>query len=321
MAESQQQQAARLEKLMKKLQKVQDEWIHCGRDPELRERKKELQVQSDALEEEIGSLKQAVMRERPKYPAKPWENLGVCRVFLNVYTIPQLSVPGAYHSGIELMGQEWGYGKHDENSTGVYPCRPRRAPRFKYLQTVDLGEADLSFEGVDYHRVISELKAAWIGNEYDIVKRNCNHFTSALAHRLVGKGIPGWVNALAKMGNGLTSVFGRPDFLGPEAPDAVCVPGSEEVDKAEEWEAQERWNAERMAEAAAAAQAAAEAAATAAASSAEAAKQGGKMAYKGMSAGAKWMSSSATAAFNSMKQIDTSSLAAPMAGIGFGGFG
>ena len=71
-----------------------------------------------------------------------------------------------------------------------------------------------------YQEQVKDLGKAWMGTTYDLLGRNCNHFSSAFCMRLVGKTIPKWVNRLANTGHGLTDVIGRPEFLGD---DPECV--------------------------------------------------------------------------------------------------
>ncbi|EPQ29739.1 uncharacterized protein PFL1_02959 [Pseudozyma flocculosa PF-1] len=42
--------------------------------------------------------------------------------------------------------------------------------------------------------------ATWCGTRYDLLARNCNHFTDAACRLLVGTGIPGWINRSANLG-------------------------------------------------------------------------------------------------------------------------
>lgn len=57
-------------------------------------------------------------------------------MFLNIYRLDSFEqyngylVPvglGAYHSGVEVYGDEISYGYHDDNSTGIFTIDPRNA--------------------------------------------------------------------------------------------------------------------------------------------------------------------------------------------------
>jgi len=45
---------------------------------------------------------------------------------------------------------------------------------------------------------ILRLRDEWQGNEYDLIKRNCNTFCEALTSALGVDKPPGWVNRLAR---------------------------------------------------------------------------------------------------------------------------
>eukprot|EP00658_Telonema_sp_P-2_P047997 TRINITY_DN36531_c0_g2_i1.p1 TRINITY_DN36531_c0_g2~~TRINITY_DN36531_c0_g2_i1.p1 ORF type:complete len:303 (-),score=49.23 TRINITY_DN36531_c0_g2_i1:105-1013(-) len=148
-------------------------------------------------------------------------------VFLNIYRVPNMPNMkrvglGAWHTGTEIFGREFAFGWHQDSDTGIYNCRPKQAGGFDYHKTIDLGETSLSEQEVE--ELVHRLEPAWIGNEYDIVARNCNHFSDTLGRALTGKRIPEYLNRLAGLGNGFCELFGvRPDFLYPNGiPEPVC---------------------------------------------------------------------------------------------------
>ena len=49
--------------------------------------------------------------------------------------------------------------------------------------------------------LIIELGGHYSGKSYNIISKNCNHFGDEFAKKLCGKGIPGWINRLAFVGN------------------------------------------------------------------------------------------------------------------------
>lgn len=49
--------------------------------------------------------------------------------------------------------------------------------------------------------LIIELGTHFSGKTYNIISKNCNHFGDEFAKKLCGKGIPGWINRLAYVGN------------------------------------------------------------------------------------------------------------------------
>jgi surface protein len=64
----------------------------------------------------------------------------------------------------------------------------------------------------DYERILDSLKEEFLGNTYNILTRNCNHFANALVTKLLNKPIPGYVNRLANLG-GMVSCLFPPQLL------------------------------------------------------------------------------------------------------------
>ena len=107
-----------------------------------------------------------------------------------------------YHSGVEIDGVEYAFGAGGglgpRRATGVW-AQPPRKPMVvgaKFAKTIVMGlSAPFSLE-----EFVREVSAApeWQRSEYDMLTRNCHHFTAAVcAH--VGVGAPpAWLNALAE---------------------------------------------------------------------------------------------------------------------------
>eukprot|EP01127_Copromyxa_protea_P019123 TRINITY_DN6127_c0_g2_i1.p1 TRINITY_DN6127_c0_g2~~TRINITY_DN6127_c0_g2_i1.p1 ORF type:complete len:214 (-),score=32.78 TRINITY_DN6127_c0_g2_i1:142-729(-) len=129
------------------------------------------------------------------------------RVAVNVYDVIEPKTNdkiywlglGAFHSGLVLnidhvMAAEYGFGAHPFPTSGVFVVEPGKAEGCIFRVRVDMGEVKLSLNQI--REVLSELAAAFTGCSYDLLNRNCNHFTSELALRLTGRDIPGWINRL-----------------------------------------------------------------------------------------------------------------------------
>lgn len=127
---------------------------------------------------------------------------------LNVYS-PTGGQHAVYHTGVEVLGAEYVFGGGDTSFSGVTAQRPRVPPpgsEWLFYQTVDLGSTRTSKQEI--HRVITELRTEFPASGYDLVSRNCNHFSDALSNRLCGQSIPPWVNRLAGMGAAVRNTVG-----------------------------------------------------------------------------------------------------------------
>ncbi len=132
-------------------------------------------------------------------------------VYLNLYDLSVrlnrttdgiiVNIYGVYHSGIQVYGIEYSY--EPNNGTGIEKLPAEmvktRPGRFKFKQSILLGDTDLKEEEVE--RYVSTLEyTEFTGDKYNLITRNCNHFSDAFTTILIGKGIPRWVNRAAFLG-------------------------------------------------------------------------------------------------------------------------
>jgi hypothetical protein len=121
------------------------------------------------------------------------------------------------HSGVVINGKEYAYGGHDRRGlTGVYWTKPRTEPpggtfRCEYLHGFTLAPQN------EIDAIIREASEEFLGTGYNLLTKNCNHFTSYLCERLTGKPAPGFLNRAASIGVALPCVVPRewievPDF-------------------------------------------------------------------------------------------------------------
>lgn len=101
---------------------------------------------------------------------------------------------GAFHAGVEVYGQEYSFGYCEEES-GIFCCDPTECEEHKYRETIQMGETSMSPDEVGY--LIDDLSASWLGNSYDLLRRNCCHFSDGLCVALGVGHLPGWVLNLA----------------------------------------------------------------------------------------------------------------------------
>jgi hypothetical protein len=71
--------------------------------------------------------------------------------------------------------------------------------------------------------IIQRTAAKFMGREYDLLSKNCNHFTSELCLELTGRRAPGWLNRAAGVGVRVPCVVPK-EWIGvPEAEDEELV--------------------------------------------------------------------------------------------------
>jgi len=106
---------------------------------------------------------------------------------------------GAFHTGVEVYGQEWSFGMTFEDwSTGVTWNAPKENPDHTFRETLCMGYTTYSEKQV--LQIIHELKMIWKGCTYNVLSRNCHNFSDELCQRLGVAGLPTWVNDLAYTG-------------------------------------------------------------------------------------------------------------------------
>lgn len=157
---------------------------------------------------------------RAGVPALPWDHSSptpTCRtaVHLNVYDI----VPandylywiglGVFHSGIEINGVEYAFGAHESPTSGIFEVEPRNWPGFTFRRSISLGATDMS--PLEFKVLIDRMSSQYTGDSYNLLTKNCNHFTNDVCMKLTGRPLPGWVNRLANVGSLCSCVL--PDML------------------------------------------------------------------------------------------------------------
>ncbi|XP_008799764.1 deSI-like protein At4g17486 isoform X2 [Phoenix dactylifera] len=125
-------------------------------------------------------------------------------VVLNVYDLTPMNNYmvwfgiGIFHSGIEVHGLEYGFGAHDYPTSGVFEVEPRSCPGFVYRCSILLGHVNMSLP--EFRAFLEDIAEDYHGDTYQVISKNCNHFTDDICLRLTGRPIPGWVNRLAHLG-------------------------------------------------------------------------------------------------------------------------
>ncbi|KAF2018967.1 DUF862-domain-containing protein [Aaosphaeria arxii CBS 175.79] len=118
------------------------------------------------------------------------------------------------HTGVVINDKEYAYGGHDQRGvTGVYYTRPKQEPPGgTWRQSVLHGFSFRPEEEVK--AIILEASNEFQGTSYNLLTRNCNHFTSYLCEKLTSRCAPGWINRAASIGVALPCVVPR-EWIAP----------------------------------------------------------------------------------------------------------
>ncbi|PUZ43095.1 hypothetical protein GQ55_9G634400 [Panicum hallii var. hallii] len=109
-----------------------------------------------------------------------------------------IGVGGIFHSAVQVYGEEeWSFGLC-YRGTGVFCCPVRQNPMYTFRESIVLGVT--SFSNSEVNQILIQLSHEWPGCSYDLLSRNCNHFTNAFCQKLGARKIPGWVNRFANAG-------------------------------------------------------------------------------------------------------------------------
>ena len=105
---------------------------------------------------------------------------------------------GAFHVAVEVYGYEWSYGWNDDGETGVFACEPKQCEMHTYRESISMGNTTLSREQVN--TLLDKLEPTWLGANYDMIARNCCHFSREFSIGLGVGEIPRWLYRLADAG-------------------------------------------------------------------------------------------------------------------------
>lgn len=100
---------------------------------------------------------------------------------------------GVYHTAVEVYGTELSFGFR-EGATGVFERRPGTDNKHRYREAVSMGTTSLS--RAEVQQLVRRLKREWQGDDYHMLRHNCQHFASELCAQLGVGGLPPWVTSL-----------------------------------------------------------------------------------------------------------------------------
>ncbi|KAI9834648.1 MAG: hypothetical protein M1826_000050 [Phylliscum demangeonii] len=121
---------------------------------------------------------------------------------------------GLLHSAVVIKDREYAYGGHPHPGvSGVYWTKPRTEPPGGTFRTqIQHGFTMRSDDELEH--ILQQAAAEFLGPSYNLLSRNCNHFTSALCQKLVSRPAPFWLNRAASIGLALPCVVPR-DWIEP----------------------------------------------------------------------------------------------------------
>jgi len=171
-----------------------------------------------ALTRKIGTGFESTVSGRPRLKGLQRADGGVL-VALHIYdvwgysavkhlnTVVSLLGTGAFHSAVEVFGVEYSYGYKDDppGASGIFTCEPCKCQAHSYREQVVMGRTEMS--ELEVESVLEELREEWVGQDYDLLRRNCCHFSDEFCRRLGVGAIPAWVNNLAAAGASLGNGF------------------------------------------------------------------------------------------------------------------
>mmetsp|Transcript_72974 Transcript_72974/g.171041 ORF Transcript_72974/g.171041 Transcript_72974/m.171041 type:complete len:205 (+) Transcript_72974:77-691(+) len=114
---------------------------------------------------------------------------------LNTALLKPMGV-GAFHVGVEVLGDEWYFRWADSTESGVVWMRPRAHQVHVYAESICLGSSMLTEPRI--RSVLGDFVDSWLANSYHPVSRNCNHFAKAFVEALrCTEPFPDWVIGLS----------------------------------------------------------------------------------------------------------------------------
>ena len=137
------------------------------------------------------------------------------------------------HSGVVINGREYAYGGHDRPGlSGVYWTKPGQVPPGATFRS-EIIHGFTFAAAPEIEATIKDVSAEFMGTSYNLLSRNCNHFTSYLVERLTGRAGPSWLNRAANIGVAFPCVVPREWVEPPPADiaDGELVEDEDQVDE------------------------------------------------------------------------------------------
>ncbi len=95
--------------------------------------------------------------------------------------------------------------------SGIFHHDPQDAPGARFRCTVTMGILEGSTKAIN--DAVYRLREEFGPDDYNVLSRNCNHFSDALCRALIDQPTPPWVNRMANVGSYFSCLF-PPQMLG-----------------------------------------------------------------------------------------------------------
>ena len=95
----------------------------------------------------------------------------------------------------EVAGEEYSFA----SGAGVFTDTPKSAGGATFSHSIKMG----NYEGsaADIRAAVADLRDEFGPDKYNVLLKNCNHFSDAFCQRLIGARIPAYVNRMANIGS------------------------------------------------------------------------------------------------------------------------
>ena len=134
-------------------------------------------------------------------------------IYLNIYDLPEQESRnealqgvgvGFFHSGVEIRTERGSQYEYSFSNAGIQRTRPQLAAFGHLREQIFMGRLDNDL-GWFTEQVNNLGRVDFRPYMYNIVHRNCNHFSDAFCKVLLNKAIPEWVNRAAQIASTFAS--------------------------------------------------------------------------------------------------------------------
>jgi hypothetical protein len=130
-------------------------------------------------------------------------------VVLNIYRIAEDSLIdkmgiAIYHTAVEYDNTEFAFGFLDRAGiSGVYDIKPMSFDEGTFVESINLGQVSRR----NFFNKLEQIKLDFMANSYNILTKNCNHFTNDFVKMLFNREIPNKYASFLKIGEFLRRIF------------------------------------------------------------------------------------------------------------------